>query len=300
MSTSSGLDETTPGFLRSRVETTARDTRHELAHACPVDRLDSLPLLVDRHPAELLVHDSTEPCPYLPERTARLPLRLPLRPLSGAELDSRFARGDRRHGALFYRPSCPECSACEAIRLDVNLFEPSRTHRRIRRQGLKTLEVIRAEPCVDDERVALYDAHRFGRGLATANATPMTQVGYQRFLVDRFCDAFELQYRLDGQLVGVALTDRSESALSAVYCFYDPAFSRLSIGTFSILEQLAIAQTEGLRHLYLGLYIAGCDAMAYKARFIPHERRIGGEWTPVLEREPAAAPASAPGSDSEP
>ena len=107
----------------------------------------------------------------------------------------------------------------------------------------------------------------------------MDSLGYQRFLVDRQCEAFEIRYLLDDRLVGVAVTDRGDRALSAVYCYYDPALKNLSLGTYSILTQLRLCREWGLDHLYLGLYIAGCDAMAYKARFRPHERRIGGQWT---------------------
>ncbi|MEM9071482.1 MAG: arginyltransferase [Myxococcota bacterium] len=243
-----------------------------------MDRLESLPLLVDVQPAELLVHDATEDCPYLPGRTARMPLRLPVRNLSGAELDSRLARGDRRHGALFYRPSCPRCQACEAIRLRRG-FPLSRTHKRILRRGDRELRVELGPPFVSDERVALYDAHRFQRGLARPGAPSMDSLGYQRFLVDRQCEAFELRYYLGDKLVGVAVTDRGKESLSAVYCYYDPTLPKLSLGTYSILTQLRLCEEWNLEYLYLGLYIAGCSAMTYKARFRPHERLIGEQWT---------------------
>lgn len=243
-----------------------------------VDRLESLPLIVDLQPAELLVHDSEEPCPYLEGRVARMPLRLPVRSLSGGELDLRLERGDRRHGALFYRPTCGKCRACEAIRLTAD-FELSRSQKRILKRGDQSLRIEIGPPRVCDERVALYDKHRFGRGLARPGSPAMDSLGYQRFLVDRQCEAFEIRYWLEDRLVGVAVTDRGERALSAVYCYYDPALKSLSLGTYSILTQLRLCREWELDHLYLGLYIAGCDAMAYKARFRPHERRIGGQWT---------------------
>ena len=71
----------------------------------------------------------------------------------------------------------------------------------------------------------------------------------------------------------------------AVYCYYDPDLASLSIGTYSILTQLRLAAQWGMRHVYLGLYIAENAHMAYKARFLPHERLIAprdgdgnGEW----------------------
>ncbi len=37
-------------------------------------------------------------------------------------------------------------------------------------------------------------------------------------------------------------------------------------------------RTWGLRYLYLGLYIAECPSMAYKATYLPHERLLHGRW----------------------
>ena len=79
--------------------------------------------------------DDTIRCPYLPTQTARLPLRLPIRHLRPAELAERLAAGDRRQGVLLYRPTCPTCSACEAIRLEVDRFQPSRTQQSVWRRG---------------------------------------------------------------------------------------------------------------------------------------------------------------------
>ena len=243
-----------------------------------MNRLDPVPLLADRRPAELLVHDEAEPCPYLPGRVARMPLRLPVRALAHDELDARLADGDRRHGALFYRPSCDGCDSCEAIRIDLDRWTHGRSHRRALRRGDAVLDVSIGAPLVDEERVALYDKHRFDRGLARDDARAMDANSYQRFLVDRFCDAFEVRYRIDGRLVGLAVTDRGADSLSAVYCFYDPDVRKVGIGTYSILKQIEIGRELGHRYLYLGLYIAECPPMAYKARFLPHERRVRGHW----------------------
>jgi arginine-tRNA-protein transferase len=95
------------------------------------------------------------------------------------------------------------------------------------------------------------------------------------------CESLEIRYTVDGHLVAIALADRSSNALSAVYCFYDPAYEELGLGTYSILKQLELCRTWGLRHLYLGLYIGDCERMRYKARFIPHERLLDGRWVTV-------------------
>jgi arginyl-tRNA--protein-N-Asp/Glu arginylyltransferase len=37
--------------------------------------------------------------------------------------------------------------------------------------------------------------------------------------------------------------------------------------------------------LYLGLFVAECSSMAYKARYLPHERLYDGQWV-VFDRLP--------------
>lgn len=235
------------------------------------------PRIVLGSPPELVVYDREQACPYLRERTSRLPLRLPSRPLSHAELDERLVRGDRRQGFVLYKPQCPSCNACEAIRIDVQRYELNSSQRRILRRGDRDLTMKRGTPIVDQRRVDIYNAHKAGRGLRDGQP-PIDADGYRDFLVASCCDTFELAYYAGSTLVGVAIVDRAENALSAVYCCYDPAFSRYGIGTYSILKQLQACREMGLEFLYLGLYISECSTMAYKATFLPHQRLLSGRW----------------------
>ncbi len=206
-----------------------------------------------------------------------MPLRLPSRPLDRKELDDRLEVGDRRQGFVLYRTACPSCVACEPIRLPVKSYHLSRSQRRVKNRGDRELTVLVGPPVMDTRRVELYNMHKVGRGLHDGQP-PIDAEGYRDFLVSSCCESFELSYYLGNDLVGIAIVDRGEKSLSAVYCCYDPNVAHLSIGTYSILEQLELCRTWGLDYLYLGLYIAECDAMIYKARFRPHQRLVGGEW----------------------
>jgi arginyl-tRNA--protein-N-Asp/Glu arginylyltransferase len=230
-----------------------------------------------REPAEMLVYDELEPCPYLPQRWARMPLRLPATALAGRQLDARLAEGDRRSGIYLYRATCPGCHACEAIRIDVNQFTPSRTQQRTLRRGDRVLEVEVGPPVVDAERVALFNLHRHGRDLARYDYD-IDADGYRTFLVDTCCDTLEICYRLAGSMIGVAISDRGAESVSAVYCYFDPAFSRLSPGAYSILKHIELCRRWHVRYLYLGYYVAESEHMAYKSLYLPHERLIGGRW----------------------
>lgn len=236
-------------------------------------------LILDE-PPELVVHDELQPCPYLEDRVSRLPLRIPARGLERAELETRLSRGDRRQGLFLYRPACPGCVACEPIRLDLHSFRPSRSQRRALSRGDAELTMDLGEPVADQERVALYNRHKALRGLSAGQGEVDVR-SYREFLAMTCCDTLEIRYRLGGKLVGVAIADRSSEALSAVYCYYDPSYERLGIGTYSILKQLELCKSWGLRYLYLGLYIADSVHMRYKARFSPHQRLLDGEWKEI-------------------
>jgi arginine-tRNA-protein transferase len=56
-----------------------------------------------------------------------------------------------------------------------------------------------------------------------------------------------------------------------VYCYYDPAFEKRSLGMFNILWSLAYARRENIPWYYLGYYIAGCKKMNYKIKIQPCE-----------------------------
>jgi arginine-tRNA-protein transferase len=228
-------------------------------------------------PLETVVFDGISRCPYLPGEAARLPHRQPARPLTPVEFDARLAQGDRRAGPLLYRPACPRCQACEPIRIEVARFSPRTTQRRTKRQGDRLLTVERIRPVVDPERVDLFNAHGMFRGLKQWDE-PIDAVGYAEFLTETCCDTWELSYRHDGRLVAVAIVDCGATALSAVYCFYDPLFQAVSLGTYSVLKEIEWCQQTGRTHLYLGYYIAPSPHMSYKALFRPHERLIDGHW----------------------
>jgi arginine-tRNA-protein transferase len=232
-------------------------------------------------PPEIVVVDQDEPCPYLEGRTARRPMRLPTRRLRPSELDQRLEAGDRRAGPLFYTQACPDCRACEPLRIDTALFVATRGQRRVWNKGQRALSVSLGPLVVDEQRVTLFERHQSLRGLKK-HERELGLEEYHAFLVERAVESFEIRYFLGDRLVGLAVTDRGADAWSAVYTFYEPELPEphrsLSIGTFSILTQLELARRSKVRWLYLGLAIEANEHMRYKLEYLPHERRIEGAW----------------------
>lgn len=229
------------------------------------------------HPPEVIVFDAEHACSYLPGRTARLPYRHPVAALTPEQFDERLAEGDRRSGVFLYRTQCPTCRACQPIRLEVEKFRPSATQRRVQRRGDAKLSVQVGPPVVDASRVRLFNCHRDSRQLASGDS-PIDQRSYAEFLTDTCCQTIELSYWRQERLVAVAIADGGRSSLSAVYCYYDPEFRDLSLGTYSVLREVELCRASGRRYLYLGFFIAESPHMSYKANFRPHQRLVDGRW----------------------
>jgi len=131
---------------------------------------------------------------------------------------------------------------------------------------------------VDAQHVRLFNLHRDGRGLSHDDA-PLDKQSYADFLTETCCETLELSYWHAGELVAVAIADAGRESISAVYCYFDPAFRMLSLGTYSVLRQVALCRDTNRRYLYLGFYIAESRHMSYKSRFRPNQRLIDGVWS---------------------
>ncbi len=226
---------------------------------------------------DILIHDELEKCPYLPERVARMPLHVPTSEVNAVDTDQRLAAGQRRTGDFVYQTKCPNCNACQSIRIPVDEFVMDRTMRRTKRRNDQLLEMDVGRVQCDQERAQLFNLHRKTRGLGQSS-NQIDPDDYQ-WAFGRTCfDTFEIAYRLNGELVCLAIVDQGDQAISAVYTFYDPLQPKLSLGTYSILKQIEFCQHNNKRYLYLGFFIGECKHMTYKARFLPHERLINGDW----------------------
>ncbi|KAF1009605.1 MAG: Aspartate/glutamate leucyltransferase [Luteibacter sp.] len=215
-------------------------------------------------------------CGYYAERTAQNLVVDPGAPHLDRLYGPALSKGFRRAGSHLYLPQCAACQACVPCRIDVERFEPDRTQRR----GLKRnadLTVVEAMPGYSEERHILYErylhARHSGGGMDAADAED-----FQRFLSAPWSPTLFLEFRKNDRLLGVAVTDVMLAGLSAVYTFYDPDEAARSLGTFGILQQVALARRRGIPYVYLGFWIAGHPKMDYKRRFHALEVRRHGRW----------------------
>ncbi|XP_072954259.1 arginyl-tRNA--protein transferase 2-like [Typha angustifolia] len=156
-------------------------------------------------------------------------------------------------------------------------------------QNERKLEIRMNRSNYDPEEFALFRRYQ----MEVHNDKQVTEESYKEFLLDtpiifvppREGDntvppcgfgSFHQQYIIDGKLVAVGVVDILPRCLSSKYLFWDPDFASLSLGKYSILQEIKWvkdiqASCSSIQYYYLGYYIHSCSKMRYKAAYQPSE-----------------------------
>ena len=238
-----------------------------------------------------------QPCPYLPGKVERK-LFTALQGEGACHLNDVLShQGFRRSQNVLYRPSCAGCSACLSARIVVGSFAPTRSQRRVMRRN------------ADLERAPRVALRHFG-AVPAVPPLPRRPARYRRHgrhghervrgddRGDRRSAAWWSSTVRDGELVAVCLTDVLSDGVSMVYSFFDPDLDRDSLGSYVILDHIAMAAELRLQYVYLGYWVPGSAKMDYKSRFQPLEIFADGRWGRIgdlgglsLDRRRADRPA---------
>lgn len=233
---------------------------------------------------------AASPCPYLPGEYERK-VFTHLVGDKAPELNDLLTQGGfRRSQNIAYRPACETCRACVSVRILAHEFSPTRNMKRILKRNADLIGTAQpAEPT--SEQYSLFRTYldtRHSRG----GMSDMTVLDYAMMIEDTHVTTEVIEYRRrgpdsfvtgkgEGELLGVALTDRMADGLSMVYSFYNPQIQERSLGTFMILDHIRRARAAGLPHVYLGYWVNGSSKMEYKVRFKPQEHLGPTGWDRV-------------------
>lgn len=229
-------------------------------------------------------------CAYIPGKRMRMNYKR-VDVVSKTFATSVAQRGWRRFGRNFFYPACADCIECKSIRIDVSNYKYSKSQRKTINRNDETKIRIQ-EPSITQEHINLYNKyHAYKAGKDGWNHQDISRQEYYDNFVDGAHDfGKELLYFIDGKLVGVDLIDILDDGVSSVYCYYDPDYPRYSLGTYSLLYEIKLAEMLGLECVYLGYWVDGCKAFEYKENFRPIEILEGyprtfekPEWKPWVK-----------------
>jgi arginyl-tRNA--protein-N-Asp/Glu arginylyltransferase len=219
-------------------------------------------------------------CSYLEDKEATTLFVDPRTEVDDKLYSDLSALGFRRSGSHLYRPHCQRCNACIPARIRVADFKPRRNQRRTwqRNQDLRVEQVSAIDGDDHFDLYCRYIAERHQDG----DMFPPLRDQYLSFLSDEWGVTEYYQMLDQDRLVGVAVVDRINDGLSAIYTFFDPDLPQRSLGVYSILWQQQKALAEGVPYLYLGYWIRDCQKMSYKTQYRPLELLINGRWVDLL------------------
>lgn len=223
------------------------------------------------------LHLNTEhPCSYLENRKARFAYIHPEFALTNDIYSQLISQGFRRSGNHVYRPYCANCTQCISSRLVVAEFQSSRQQRRTIKKNAD-IQVTIKPAIFAQQHYDLYQRYQHHRHKDGEMANTSEQE-YINFLGSEWCNTLFVEFSYHEQLVGVAVIDILDNALSAVYTFFDPDFSSRSLGVYAVLWQIKYAKSLSLDWLYLGFWIENCQKMSYKTNYQPLQGLLNEQW----------------------
>jgi arginine-tRNA-protein transferase len=221
-------------------------------------------------------------CPYFKDgRMAKVEYLFP----SAADVENFhafLARGYRRFSKVFYRNVCEQCSACLPLRLHLSCFQPSRSQRRVLKKNGDVRIVVKRPSELTKEKVRLYGKYvktKHGAQGEHDAADPEMTLLMMHYGFDH---VLEMDYYIGDRLMGVGIVDEGKDSLSANYFYYDTDFLERSAGTYSMLQEIFLAQNMGKAYHYLGFFIEENPKMSYKKFFRPNQIFENGTWKVFL------------------
>jgi arginine-tRNA-protein transferase len=216
-------------------------------------------------------------CVYLPTQSSRTFYRV-TEGLSDDDYEALMNEGYRKFGAVLFKPVCTDCQACQAIRIPIAHFKPDRSQRRVLRDN-SDLEVRFAPAIIDKHRTVLYYQYHESQILRKhwPKESSICSDYVSNFVLNPVTN-IEISVWKNKKLLGVMCTEITPNVVSDIYHYYSPTQRDRSLGTFLILQSIALAKRLNKPWVYLGYYVAGCHDMEYKMRYKPYELLIDGQW----------------------
>jgi len=215
-------------------------------------------------------------CSYLDDREAITLFVDPNYPISMKQYSQLAQLGFRRSGSNVYRPHCSNCGLCIPVRVPVDEFKPNRSQRRNRTLN-KDIHINVKDAVFDREHYNLYRKYMKGRhaggGMDNDEAN-----SYETLISADWSLSKLLEFRLENQLMMVAVIDCFDDGVSAVYTFFDPDYSYRGLGVFGVLSEIDYVLSLKLDWLYLGYWNPKTNKMSYKSNYQPMEFFDGQEW----------------------
>jgi arginyl-tRNA--protein-N-Asp/Glu arginylyltransferase len=189
--------------------------------------------------------------------------------LAPERYDQFLAAGWFRGASMLYRMDlmCIDGAVNSVInvRLPLAGFTPDRRQRKLISRVERRLRVVvrPADPVPDSAREKLYALHRSRfRGHVHATLHEFFTAGQE----ESAFDTWEVGIYDGEELVGMSFFDAGSAALASLLAAFHPDYSAYSLGTYTLLREIAFAQETGRSFFYPGYILDRTPLFDYKLR----------------------------------
>lgn len=218
------------------------------------------------------------PCSYLEDEEAQTLFLSPEIHSNKMLYSALISKGFRRSGEHIYRPHCANCNRCISVRIPVNQFTLNKQQKRcLRKSKIFSTNIEPAK--FNQQHYQLFDKYVSQRH-QDGDMYPTSTRQYKEFLLSDWLESnfFNFTDIKTNKLIATAVFDVVENGLSAIYTYFDPDYSKYSLGRLAILNLIQHAIDKNLDYVYLGYWIKSSPKMSYKGLYRPLECFVNERW----------------------
>ena len=218
------------------------------------------------------------PCDYIQHNQSRVVFIAPDEPVDERLVSELSRSGFRRSGELIYKPECDSCQQCLSCRVPVDEFVMNSAQKKAWKRNQDLITNIIPSSQANETHFELYCRYIQARHANGSMIETLNPEQFEEFLVKSKAKSIFLEFYHEQRLIAVSVCDVFDDGISAVYTFFDPEYSKRSLGGFAILKQIEYVKQLGLRYLYLGYWIPHSRKMKYKSNYQPLELYYHDNW----------------------
>lgn len=204
--------------------------------------------------------------------------------LSHQQLDKLLALGWFRMGQLIF--TChyiffdAKCFSPIWLRLQLEGYQMSKSLRKINRKNRDAFRISIQKSVIDEEKNNLFLRHkkRFkGYRSATLQETLLDQEEHNIY------DTYEVTVYDGDLLIAASFFDVGENSATSIMGIFDPAYSKYSLGLFTMLAEIEYGIASGRDYYYPGYFVPNYPTFDYKLR-LGHMEYFDGRkktWHPI-------------------
>lgn len=180
---------------------------------------------------------------------------------------------------MVYGHNCVACRACVPLRVAVKDYPFSKSEKRILKNNADLIIDVRDTGHLNTEHYDLFRKYRDTRHPNTSLKTWQ----HDDFFQDSGLHSGFMEIRSPAsRLLAFTVYDSLPKGVNCYSNFFDAqaSSSKRSLGIFSILIMIRLAQAANDSHVYLGSWVQGNKTLDYKKRFKNLETLINGNWVP--------------------